>query len=389
MIPTYDAAAIEDALLRAPGIWRNHMPKVSIITPFYNARTWLGRAIESVQAQTLDDWELLLVNDGSTDDSPDIVRSYAAADQRVILIDAPHEGTGAARNRALRQMTGEYCLFLDADDTLAPKALEIMVRDMEENDADHVIGGDHVIMTTDETRTAISSEMNCAAKHGDYVFNMRDLDKPDSSVGFDHIGEYIIDCGGPLFYCIWGRLYKTQIIRDFDLRFMTGFPVMEDVNWTFSYLYFCDKPIVLTKECLYNYYREWDKDDAGCHEYIDQFLCFDAPLQSFQRIAYKFGYSEEYCHIVWERLSVQFLNYSSKVFNDNAHLTEEERKVHVRRMADTYTWRWHCHHLADVSPFWKGELGLLDSGYDEAIYQLLKKKMADEGLPFKGGDNIR
>ena len=363
------------------------MSKVSIITPFKNAHAWLGRAIESVQAQTHEDWELLLINDGSHDESPTIADEYASRDPRISVHHKESIGVGAARNTGLEHMTGEYCLFLDADDTLEPNALEIMVRAMEENDLDHVIGGDHIIMTTDETRTAISSEIFCAPEE-DFIFHMKDLDKPTH--GFDYTGEYIIErCGGPIFYCIWCRLYKTQIIRDFDLQFKTDFPIMEDVNWTFSYLYHCNKPIMLTKECLYNYYREWDKDDAGCREYVDQFLCFDAPLQSFQRIAFKFGYCEEYLHIMWERLSVQFLNYSSKLFNENAHLTARERRQHVGRMADTYVWRWHCMHLCDTSPFWNSAKHLLDTGYNDAVYHLLKQKMAEEGLPFKGGDNIR
>lgn len=363
------------------------MSKVSVITPFKNAQDWLGRAVESVIAQTHEDWELLLVNDGSHDDSASIANEYAAREPRISVHHKESIGVGAARNTGIEHMVGDYCLFLDADDTLEPNALEVMVCAMEENDLDHVIGGDHIVMTTDETRTEVASEMFCAPEE-DYIFNVADLDKP--SMGFPYTGEYIIEgCGGPLFYCIWCRLYKTSIIRDFDLKFKTDFPIMEDVNWTFTYLYHCNKPVMITKECLYNYYREWNKDDAGCRDYIDQFLCFDAPLQSFQRMAYKFGYSEEYCHIMWERLSVQFLNYTSKLFNDNANLTEDERKDHVRRMTDTYVWRWHCMHLAESSKFWKSALNMLDSGYDDAIYYLLKQKMAEEGLPFKGGDNIR
>ena len=362
------------------------MATVSVITPFKNAENWLSRAIESVIDQTSQDWELLLVNDGSSDNSASIADNYAAQDTRIKVLHKDASGVGHARNTGLANMTGEYCLFLDADDALAPTAIEIMVHAMEEHDLDHVIGGDHIIMTTDETRTAIASEMYCAPQE-DYIFKVADLDKP--SMGFAHTGEYIIETGGPLFYCIWCRLYKTQIIRDFDLQFKTDFPIMEDVNWTFSYLYYCNKPVMITKECLYDYYREWDKDDAGCRAYVDQFLCFDAPLHSFQRLAFKFGYSEEYLKIVWERLSVQFLNYSSKLFNDNANLTEEERIEHVGRMADTYAWRWHCMHLCDISAFWNGAKNLLDTGYNEAVYYLLKQKMAEEGLPFKGGDNIR
>jgi hypothetical protein len=163
---------------------------------------------------------------------------------------------------------------------------------------------------------------------------------------------------------------------------------MEDVNWTFTYYYCCDR-VMVTKECLYNYYREADKDDAGYHKFVDQFLCFDAPLQSFQRMVYKFGYSPRYQDIMTQRLSEQLLNYTSKVFNDNAGLSEDERCEHVSRLTDTFVWRWHCQNLASKSAFWKSELDLLDSGDHLKQYQLLKQKMADEGLPYTGKGNIR
>ena len=108
------------------------MSKVSIITPFKNAQTWMPRAIESVLAQTHTDWELLLVNDGSHDDSPAIADDYARRDPRISVHHKESIGVGAARNTGLQHMTGEYCLFLDADDTLEPNALEVMVRAMEE-----------------------------------------------------------------------------------------------------------------------------------------------------------------------------------------------------------------------------------------------------------------
>ena len=354
------------------------MAKVSIITPVHNDEAWLGRAIESVRAQTHGDWELIIVDDGSTDSSLAIAQGKAAADGRIVVVAQERRRSGAARNAGLDRATGEWVLFLDSDDTLEPQALEVLLAAADRYGVDHVIGGDHVVMTTDETRTAVDSEM-FGAPEEDYLFFMRD---------FDVAAEFLVNTCGPLLYCIWGRLYKLQIIRDFDLRFTVDVPVMEDVNWTFSYLYYCDG-CVCVNECLYNYFREADKDDAGCHSYIPQFLCFDKPLQSFQRMVYKFGWPEGFVHEMYDRLATQFLNYTSKLFNENAQLTEDERRVYVRHLTDTYTWRWHCHALADSSPFWAGERALLDSGYDEAAYQMLKQKMDEEGLPFTGGANIR
>ena len=91
---------------------------ISIIVPIYNAETYLPACIESVQAQTVNEWQLLLVDDGSTDGSLRIAKTYAAKDQRITVIAAQHGGQSAARNQGLEQATGEWIAFLDADDAL-------------------------------------------------------------------------------------------------------------------------------------------------------------------------------------------------------------------------------------------------------------------------------
>ena len=91
---------------------------ISIIVPIYNAEAYLPACIESVQAQTVNEWQLLLVDDGSTDGSLRIAQAYAAKDRRITVIAAQHGGQSAARNQGLEQATGEWIAFLDADDAL-------------------------------------------------------------------------------------------------------------------------------------------------------------------------------------------------------------------------------------------------------------------------------
>jgi len=100
------------------------MPQVSIITPVYNAASWLPATIASVRAQTLADWEQLLVDDGSTDDSIAIIQSAAAQDPRHRLLRTPmNSGPSAARNLALDSAQGRFIAFLDADDLWLPEKL--------------------------------------------------------------------------------------------------------------------------------------------------------------------------------------------------------------------------------------------------------------------------
>jgi len=122
----------QGVLPRRPG---NEKPPVSIITPFLNAENFFQEAIESVLAQSYDPWELLLVDDGSSDRSTEIARSYAAQyPARIRWLEHAghdHRGAGAARNLGLRWAAGQYLTFLDADDVYLPGKLEKEVAVLE------------------------------------------------------------------------------------------------------------------------------------------------------------------------------------------------------------------------------------------------------------------
>ena len=104
------------------------MPRVSVIVPAFNAAPYVGETIASVVAQSLDDWELTVVDDGSTDGSADIAADWARRDARVTLLRQPNRGVAAARNAgfAASSAAAEYLLFLDADDCLEASMLELM-----------------------------------------------------------------------------------------------------------------------------------------------------------------------------------------------------------------------------------------------------------------------
>lgn len=97
---------------------------VSVIIPVYNAELYLKKCVESVQNQTVSDIEVILVNDGSRDASLEMCRDFAAADSRIKVIDQPNRGVSEARNAGIDSSTGDYLMFVDADDWLAPDALE-------------------------------------------------------------------------------------------------------------------------------------------------------------------------------------------------------------------------------------------------------------------------
>lgn len=108
---------------------------VSIITPMYNGGKYIGETIESVLAQTYEMWEMIVVDDGSKDNGPDIVKSYIQQDDRIKLLSQKNAGSAAARNNGIRNAQGQYIALLDADDVWDPEFLQSQISLMREKNA--------------------------------------------------------------------------------------------------------------------------------------------------------------------------------------------------------------------------------------------------------------
>ena len=115
------------------------MPQLSVIVPAYNARETLKRCLDSILGQSFRDLELIVVDDGSTDETPRICDEYAAADERVRVLHQPNGGVSRARNAGIDAARGERLAFVDADDHLLPEAYETMLRALEATGAETVL----------------------------------------------------------------------------------------------------------------------------------------------------------------------------------------------------------------------------------------------------------
>ena len=112
------------------------MPKISVIVPVYRAEAYLPDCIRSILSQTCEDFELFLVNDGSPDNCGAICDEYAARDSRIRVIHQENQGQAAARNHAFSRSCGEWVCFVDSDDLIHPRHLELLLKAAEEGDAD-------------------------------------------------------------------------------------------------------------------------------------------------------------------------------------------------------------------------------------------------------------
>lgn len=130
--------------------------KVSVIIPVFNVAGYIEACLRSVIRQSLSELEIIVVNDGSTDGSGEVVKKVMASDSRVVLLSKPNGGVTSAREMGLRHATGEYIFYLDGDDCLhAPNSLAIMLAKAEATDADFVAGDFRIVFADDK----------CAVKH--------------------------------------------------------------------------------------------------------------------------------------------------------------------------------------------------------------------------------
>ena len=115
---------------------RRDEPRVSVIMPVYNCEAYLREAIDSVLAQDDEEWELLIVDDASTDSSQEIIQEYAETEPRIrVFVHRENQGPGPARNRAMEEAKGKYIAFLDSDDRWFPEKLSTQIAFMEDHQA--------------------------------------------------------------------------------------------------------------------------------------------------------------------------------------------------------------------------------------------------------------
>ena len=121
------------------------MSKISVIIPAYNAGRFLPECLDSVIAQSFSDFDVVVCDDGSSDDTAEIVGDYSKRDSRISYVHLDHVGAGAARNSGMERVSGEYLYFLDADDMIAPNALEVLYSAAQSHAADVVVARSHYL----------------------------------------------------------------------------------------------------------------------------------------------------------------------------------------------------------------------------------------------------
>lgn len=141
--------------------------KFSIIVPVYNVEKFLRESLDSIVAQTLKDFEVICVNDGSTDNSLEILKEYANNDSRIKVISQENQGQGVARNNAIDIAQGKYLLFVDPDDFIESNTLEVLYNKFHETDVD-IIQFDYATCKEDGTHKRVETFKKRLKKYFNY-----------------------------------------------------------------------------------------------------------------------------------------------------------------------------------------------------------------------------
>ncbi|MFC5684431.1 glycosyltransferase family 2 protein [Flavobacterium sp. MAHUQ-51] len=218
---------------------------ISIIIPVYNVSAYLRQCLDSVINQTYTELEIIIVNDGSTDDSLNICQEYQLIDNRIQLINQQNAGLSAARNTGIDYVQGDYILFVDSDDWIDLNTCQLLVDNVKSTNAD-------VVLFSYCKEFSIHSEEKFILE-GDVTFNENESRKIYRRIIGLYEEELTYPENADSIVTAWGKLYKTEIIKSNAIYF-TDCKLIGTEDMLFNVYYFLHvKSIVNIHLCLYHY----------------------------------------------------------------------------------------------------------------------------------------
>ena len=229
------------------------MPKVSVIVPIYNVEKYLEKCINSLLSQTLEDIQIILVNDGSKDNSGNIAREYEKNNKnRIIYVEKENGGLSDARNYGLKYATGDFIAFLDSDDYIEKNAYEEMYNKAIEENADYV---------------------EC-----DFIWEFPNKIRVDKQYPYKNKKEMI----SFVRVVAWNKLIKRQLITDNNLEFPKGLRY-EDVEFTYKLIPFINKFAYVDKPFIHYVQREGSIVNVQNERTAEIFTVLDNVIEFYKK----------------------------------------------------------------------------------------------------------
>ncbi|MBR5578153.1 MAG: glycosyltransferase family 2 protein [Lachnospiraceae bacterium] len=227
---------------------------ISIVLPVYNAEEYLKKCIACIQAQTYENWELVVIDNGSTDTSCEICRDFAREDSRIeVFHQYQHKGVSVARNLGLERSSGEFITFIDADDWVKPDYLEVLLRTQKKHEADMVVCGYEKI----ENRE-VEPEKKLEREYYSRVYSKE-----------EYFRDYMLEGNT---HC-WAALYRAKKME--EIRFPNKITIGEDLLYLIHGALKMDT-IAVSDYQGYEYYinPKGAMLKKFTHEYMDQLVCW-------------------------------------------------------------------------------------------------------------------
>lgn len=281
--------------------------KISIIIPVYNAENTLNRCLDSIVNQEYKNYEVILINDGSTDNSKQILDEYKDKYTNIIVKHKINEGVSSARNMGLEIASGEYIMFADSDDFLSKDCLKTLINEINSKNIDLITSSffeiypegnivEHNILKNSYTGLKIINNLP------DYYF----------------IEGFIHPC--------WGKLYKRKIIINNNIKFEKQ-SLSEDTVFNIEYLKYC-KNIGFLNEKLYYYYR-YTENNLTSKVYENVFEIYIEVENKFK----EFGLSES---TIEKTMYPQYYNSVIKVIKSNNFRYSKKKDILNKALNNSY-----------------------------------------------------
>lgn len=284
------------------------MNKVSIIVPIYNAEKYLSKCVESLISQTLIELEILLVNDGSKDESLEICERYAKIDKRIKVINQDNQGVAVARNKGLEVCTGEYIGFVDPDDWVEPEMYESMYN--------HLTASDCAMCLCNYYKDSKKNSNIKRFKFKETILDRQGIKEKLISpmIGIDDLmPKYVYIMGS-----VWRCVCKRSFLQEHNIKFMSGITIMEDLVFCVQALLKCDQVCIdhgvyyhyvqNPKSILHTHNKKMWQDQVKVHDLLEE-LVQDAELEEEMR----------------NRLDMRYIGMAFSAMRNEAHLDNKEQ----------------------------------------------------------------
>lgn len=274
--------------------------KVSIIVPMYKVEKYLKECIESIINQTYKNLEIILVDDGSPDNSGKIADEYTKKDSRIKVIHKENGGLSDARNAGMDVATGSYIMFTDSDDFLTANACEILINKIKKEDADYVIGN---YINCNEDGTLWEKEIFNKEKYKEFRLSIK-----------DYTDSFFI-----MNSSVCNKMFKTEFIRKLNLKFVKGLPA-EDAIFT-TYCFIKSSKVYYVPDIVYVYRQRNAGTSISMNCTLKYFngiskaykIIYDNFKENNELEFYRFFYAKSMTYMLYKFIDSQLLEEEEKI----------------------------------------------------------------------------